>query len=102
MNDRLIFLLRTALQQHATDLHFSVRDQELVIEMRCGQKMKLLESRPEDLNLFRYLEYLADLDISDHLRPQTGRFDLEVDGTVLALRFAVMQSCGLPAAFCGF
>lgn len=92
MNDRLIFLLRTALQQHATDLHFSVRDQELVIEMRCGQKMKLLESCPEDLNLFRYLEYLADLDISDHLRPQTGRFDLEVDGTVLALRFAVMQS----------
>ena len=92
MEERLLELLRMALDQHATDLHFTLRDQELSVQMRCGLDMKEVQVREGDLNLFRYLQYQADLDLSDHLHPQTGRFEMEVDGKVLALRFALMYS----------
>ena len=92
MEERLLELLRMALQQHATDLHFTLRDQQLEIQMRCGLDMKEVETDREDLRLFRYLQYQADLDLSDHVHPQTGRFEMEVDGRILALRFALMYS----------
>ena len=92
MEERLLELLRMALQCKATDLHFSLRDQQLRIQMRSGGEMIDIETEQKDLNLFRYLQYQADLDLSDHLHPQTGRFEMDVDGKVLALRFALMYS----------
>lgn len=65
--------------------------------MRCGIQIKDIENEPQDLKLFRYLQYRANLELSDRSRPQTGRFEMEVDGKMLALRFAVMHSLMLTS-----
>lgn len=92
MEQRLIELLQQARNLHATDIHFSIRNQDVQVEMRTNSVMKSISSKPDDLRLFRTLQYLADLDVSDVLRPQTGRFEVDLDGQRLALRFAVMHS----------
>ena len=92
MDDRLLELLRMALSQHATDIHFVVRGSSVTLQLRCGQKIRQLDSDARDMALFRYLQYLADLELSDRSRPQTGRFEMDVDGKRLALRFALMHS----------
>ena len=97
MEERLLALLRMALKQHATDLHFSIRNETVTLQMRCGLQIKDIETEPQDLKLFRYLQYRANLELSDRSRPQTGRFEIDVDGKILALRFAVMHSLMLTS-----
>ncbi|WP_448911188.1 ATPase, T2SS/T4P/T4SS family, partial [Holdemania massiliensis] len=97
MEERLLALLRMAINQHATDLHFSIRNETVTLQMRCGIQIKDIENEPQDLKLFRYLQYRANLELSDRSRPQTGRFEMEVDGKMLALRFAVMHSLMLTS-----
>ena len=92
MEERLEALLRLALRSGATDIHFTVRGFEVLIEMRVGDVLRKVVSRPGDLRLIRYLQYLADLDIGSILTPQTGQFETVVDGTELSLRFAVINS----------
>ena len=40
MEERLLALLRMALKQHATDLHFSIRNETVTLQMRCGLQIK--------------------------------------------------------------
>lgn len=70
MEERLLALLRMALKQHATDLHFSIRNETVTLQMRCGLQIKDIETEPQDLKLFRYLQYRANLELSD---PGAGR-----------------------------
>lgn len=95
MKERLHEILRIALAYGVTDIHFDIqeeKDPQPVIEMRVHGEIRQLKRGKDDLKLFRYLMYRANLDISDALRPQTGSFHEEVDGKVLSLRFAVVSS----------
>ena len=93
MEERLRECLRTALHYHVTDIHFNLqKDRELTIEMRVNGVIRMLKPQPDDLRFFRYLMFRADLDVSDILLPQTGRFEFEVDGRTLALRLALVSS----------
>lgn len=93
MKERLDEILRIALKYDVTDIHFSFsrREQKLRIEMRMEGKMFRLKEKEEDLRLFRYLMYKANLDVSDVMAPQTGRFEEIVDSSCLSLRFAVVS-----------
>ena len=53
MDDRLLELLRMALSQHATDIHFVVRGGSVTLQLRCGQKIRQLDSDARDMALFR-------------------------------------------------
>lgn len=92
MQERLLECLKIALEYHAGDLHFTLQDGQVRIEMRVGGKMRRLRSHPDDPAFFHYLMYRANLDVSDVLTPQTGRFEETVDGRTLSLRFAVVTS----------
>ena len=95
MEERLKEILRIALAYGVTDIHFDIqeeKDPQPVIEMRVHGEIRQLKRGQNDLKLFRYLMYRANLDISDALRPQTGSFHEEVDGRLLSLRFAVVSS----------
>ena len=97
MYERLLFCLKTALDYHVTDIHFTVREGDVVIEMRIGNTMKRLRRDEKDPAFFHYLMYRADLDVADVLTPQTGRFEETVDGRVISLRFAVVASYHLTS-----
>jgi len=92
MEERLIHCLEVALRNHVTDIHFSLREDGIVlIEMRVNGVIRQLKQQ-EDERFFRYLQYRANLDVSNTLMPQTGRFEAEADGRRLALRFALLSS----------
>ncbi len=91
MEERLIALLRLAIRYSATDIHFTVHYQEVRIEMRIDGLCRKVKDRFEDYKLVRYLQYLANLDVGNIMTPQTGQFEMEVDGNMLSLRFAVIN-----------
>lgn len=92
MENRLISLLRLAMRYNATDIHFHLIYQDIKIQMRIDGDLKNVMSKVEDYKLIRYLQYMANLDVGNLLTPQTGQFELEVDGSLLSLRFAVINS----------
>lgn len=92
MEERLLNLLRLALKYNATDIHFYMSYQDVKIEMRINGDLRKVKTKFGDFRLIRYLQYLANLDVGNLLTPQTGQFELEVDDTLLSLRFAVINT----------
>lgn len=92
MEERLLSLLKLALHYNATDIHFYMSYQDVKIEMRINGELKKVKSKFGDYRLIRYLQYLANLDVGNLLTPQTGQFELEVNGALLSLRFAVINT----------
>lgn len=91
MEERLLALLRLALKYSASDIHFYVAYKQVKIDMRIDGEVRLVKTKFEDYKLIRYLQYLANLDVGNLLIPQTGQFETEVDGSLLSLRFAVIN-----------
>lgn len=84
--------LRIALQYNVTDIHFNLANQDhLEVEMRVNGVIRKLRKQYE-ISFFRYLLYKANLDVSDTYMPQTGRFEVSIDGYTLSLRLALVSS----------
>ncbi len=92
MEDRLLALLRLAIKYNASDIHFSLKFEEMEIFMRIDGIVKKVKNDVDDIKLLRYLQYLANLDVGKPLEPQTGQFEMEVDNVLLSLRFAIVSS----------
>lgn len=93
MEERLLALVRLCfLTYGATEIRFDVRHQETKIETRIDGVNRLIKSKYEDYKLIRYLMYLANLDVGNMLTPQTGSFEIEVDGKLMMMRFAVINT----------
>ncbi len=95
MEERLNALLALALRHHASDIHFTRRYDDFMIEMRIGEKIYPVKGKPGDYRLLRYLQYLANLDIGNLLRPQTGQFEWTLKDHNLSLRFALIHELHL-------
>ncbi len=92
MEERLGECLKLALYNNVSDIHFSLKNDEIIIEMRVNDKIRKLKKHPDDLKLFRYLQYKANIDIGDKLKPQTGRFEMLIDNKNISLRFSIINS----------
>ncbi len=95
MEKRLNEILAIALDYNVTDIHFSLFErvkQEVVIEMRVNGRIYQLKPHADDLKLFHYLMYRANMDLSSIYLPQTGSFEQEVYQQRLSLRFAIISS----------
>ncbi len=93
MKNRLQEILKVALTYGVSDIHFDLSSQKkITIEMRIQGKMKQLIPKEEDIRLFHYLMYRANLDVSDISRPQTGSFKEVVEKKELSLRFSFVSS----------
>lgn len=97
MEKRLLSLLRLALKYKASDIHFTLRGATCRIELRVNEMLIRVKSSHLDLRLLRYLQYRANLDVGCLHIPQTGQFQMEVDGSVLSLRFALIASLNLTS-----
>lgn len=91
MEERLLALLRLALKYSASDIHFTIRYQEIKIEMRIADSFRSVKTHFDDYKLVRYLQYLSNLDVGNMLMPQSGQFEINVDGTNLSLRFSIIN-----------
>lgn len=91
MEKRLNGLLRLALKYQATDIHFTNYQNETKIEMRINDIIRPVRTERGDYKLIRYLQYLANLDVGNLLKPQTGQFEWFIDNLNLSLRFALIS-----------
>ena len=95
MEERLIECLKIAMEFHVTDIHFHLKTypkESLSIEMKIEQDVRQMVPKDDDIRLFRYLMYKAHLDLSDIHHPQTGRFEMIIEGQPVSLRFALVSS----------
>ena len=92
MEERLLAILRLALKHQASDIHFINRHNDLQIKIRIDNALRNVKTKFGDFKLLTYLQYLANLDLGNLLKPQTGQFEMEVDGILLSLRFALINS----------
>lgn len=92
MEKRLISILKLAIKHEASDIHFTLKGHEMIIEMRINDKMVKIKTQKGDNRLIRYLQYLSNLDVGRILIPQTGQFEMVVDGVILSLRFALINN----------
>lgn len=92
MENQLKELLKKALELKATDIHFKIERNEVSVQFRLRQQILDMPDEYCSLRLFRYLQYRANLDISNLSSPQTGQFEIEVENEHLSLRFAVLSS----------
>lgn len=92
MEKRLTGLLLLALRYSASDIHFMIRGNDIVIELRVAETLLKVKTKREDLKLVRFLQYKADLDVGNLQQPQTGRFEMQAGGHLLSLRFAVITT----------
>ncbi len=92
MDELLIELLHQAIEKRATDIHFKVDKNKVQVSFRVRQKMVEVDTKFSSVRLFRYLQYRANLDVSEILIPQTGQFEIEINERTVSLRFAVLHS----------
>ena len=93
--ERLNYLLEIAIKYHVSDIHFNYDNKlnELIsIDMRVNDEIRRVKRESDDSYLFRYLMYLSNLDISNLMNPQTGNFQININGVDLSLRFAVIST----------
>lgn len=100
MQERFHEILKIALEYDVTDIHFNVKEESetIKIEMRVKGEIKQVKTKQNDMRLFRYLMYRANLDISDACLPQTGSFTECLGSMQLSLRFALVTSYRMKTA----
>lgn len=77
LTELLEFILQTAVQERASDIHFEPLAEEVRIRMRIKGEMKILFAHmPLELygNLVSRFKLVCGLDIAEHRLPQDGRF----------------------------
>lgn len=95
MKEKLIELVTLALQYQTTDLHFVLQHQCVQVSMRSIDGMKELHSALIDRALFNYLKYIANIDLGNATKPQSGQFQLMVHGKRLFFRFSLISTMDL-------
>lgn len=97
MQDRLHRLLDMVLAKQATDIHFTVYGSVLQVKVRGMMGMEEIHSAALDVGLFHYLKYIADLDLGNSDKPQSGSFQLKHGGKQLYFRFSLLTSHGMQS-----
>ena len=92
MEQRLLAILRLAVKNNASDIHFSQKYDQVEIFMRINDVIRKVKKKEGDDRLIRYLQYCSNLDIGMLNTPQTGQFEKLLDDNVLSLRFAVINT----------
>ncbi|MEF9961011.1 MAG: ATPase, T2SS/T4P/T4SS family [Erysipelotrichaceae bacterium] len=98
MKKKLQALLILAKDHYASDIHFIVQHEHVKISMRGIRGIIDIEDKSFDFSLFNYLKYLANLDLGNMSLPQSGNFQLEMDGKELYFRFSLLISDHLQTA----
>lgn len=87
-------MLRTAVEQRATDLHIEPFADGLQIRLRVDGLLRAIAAPPSSMakGLLSRLKIMAGLNITERRMPQDGRARIVVSGTEIDLRIATMPT----------
>ena len=91
MDERFEEILKKALRNRCTDIHFSQNEDGLTINMRTINGYAKIESCIQDIKLFNYLQYQARLDVTSK-HPQSGSFCYFYKGVYYDFRLSLINS----------
>lgn len=94
MDKRFEELIEIMLAENISDLHLTL-EEELKIEGRVGREFVKIPQKPDDAQLLYFLQYLANLDLSQKSSPQSGSFEYTFNHNKYAFRFAFLQTSGI-------
>ena len=91
---RVNALLRRAIEQGASDLHFEPHAHALVVRARVDGVMRQLDIVQADLQpgVVTRLKIMGELDIAERRAPQDGRVSITFGRTPMDLRMAVLPT----------
>lgn len=92
MRQRMEQLLRLAELHEVSDIHFLVRGRFVQVTMRTINGLEEMNSSAFDLHLFNYLKYLANLDLGNAMRAQSGNFTYSYQQETLFFRFSLLHT----------
>lgn len=92
IEQRLNAILRLAVKNNASDIHFVQKYDQIEISLRINDVIYRIKNNSGDDKLLRYLQYRSNIDIGSLHTPQTGQFEVLFDGNILSLRFAVINT----------
>ncbi|CDQ24330.1 ATPase, T2SS/T4P/T4SS family [Halobacillus karajensis] len=89
-------LIVSAIQQTATDIHFSPFNETAYIHFRIHGKRIFHSSLalPMYKKLLSYFKFTAGMDIGEHKRPQNGTYQHRTNQTVFDLRLSTLPITG--------
>ncbi len=85
-------LLMGAIRDRASDIHFEPAEKYICIRYRIDGVLREVTPPPRSLYaaITTRLKILSELDISEHRRPQDGRFKFKVEDRVIDVRVSVL------------
>ncbi len=85
-------LIEYGIKAGASDIHIEPREDFVIIRYRVDGILKEANKLPRQLlsSLVSRINILANLKIDEHRAPQDGRFKVEVNGSVYALRVSTL------------
>lgn len=92
VEERLLKWLETAIAHSATDIHCHFQNRNSSLQLRTLGGLKSVYSVAEDLAVYQYLKYKANLNLSVSMLPQTGTFEYVVHNKTWYCRFSAMET----------
>lgn len=97
MNELFEELLTLVLKHGASDVHMQLQNDILKISLRCANGIVDIK-REFDICLFHYIKFIANLDLGNAGKPQSGNFSYRFKGNDYFFRFAFLQTLDIQSA----
>lgn len=91
MEKRFEEILALAIKRKCTDIHFSINQNDISIQLRGIDGLKPIPCDHNDISLFYYLSYQSKLDVTS-TKPQSGSFTTFFQHVYYDFRFAVIMT----------
>lgn len=91
-DSKLRNLLIKAISAQSSDIHITKRKSQILLEFRTVQgNIEVQEDRITE-RFIEFLKYKAHIDLIAQLKPQTGRFELQISQVLYSLRVAYVKN----------
>lgn len=85
-------IIEYGVKSNASDIHIEPREDDVVVRYRIDGLLREANKLPRKMlgALVSRIKILSNMKIDEHRAPQDGRFKVEVNGTVYALRISTL------------
>jgi competence protein ComGA len=87
-------LLKEACSLRVSDIHIVPRKRDAIVQYRIDGVLSVKEVMTKEMceRLISHFKFLADMDIGERRRPQSGAMEMEIGGVTLSLRLSTLPT----------
>lgn len=94
VDELLNFILKSAIDLKASDIHFDVNSNSMIIQFRIDAMLRTFAVLNSDFSnqLIRFIKLRCNIDISKTIHPLEGRFSLQSEGLSIDCRISIIPT----------